>query len=103
MDQARWIIVFSVVVCMIATLTILGRIYQPEIIYIDGETGEMVQKHTSKTEDQSFSYEPKAWKTRKNKNIKYSKPPKQVFAVESPRAFQEEGRRFLEDGKIVEK
>ncbi len=101
MDQARWLIVFSVVICMIATLTILGRIYKPEVIYIDSESGEVAQKTVNEVEAQDFSYEPKAWKTRKNKNIKYSPPPKQVFAVESPTAFQDESRRISEDGKII--
>jgi len=32
MDQSRWLIVFAVVLCMIFTLTILGKMYQPDQI-----------------------------------------------------------------------
>lgn len=101
MNQARWLVVFSVIICMIGTLTILSR--------ISSSSKPMVQNEAVKEESPEIVVGPDKAETRKigparkkYGQIKFSKPPAHTFAVESAADFSRSEALNSDAGKIIE-
>ncbi|GAB4270121.1 MAG: hypothetical protein Kow0029_06680 [Candidatus Rifleibacteriota bacterium] len=103
MDQARWIVVLSVVFCMMATLTILTKLFpkQPVLDSNDELNVETLPLY-SRNEVRKNSTKKQKGNWKPPEKIKYSKPPSHVFEVESGEAFAAENKEFEDRGKIVQ-
>lgn len=101
MDQARWLVVASVVFFMVATLTILNKFNAPDAT---GQTAieKSVEKTAarSKGKAQRSKASPTAWQ--EPTSVTFTRPPSHVFSVENPVSFKEENKEFNNKGKILE-
>lgn len=104
MDQARWIVVFSVIFLMMTVLTILHRFSVVETINRTPiEKSEVLEKTTKGEKvSSSIKHEAGAWKSPAASSIKYSKPPAHVFAVEENVSFIKEEEVKEDKGRILE-
>lgn len=99
MDQARWLVVFSVAVAMITTLTLLHRYSTPDdadAVVNPGVQSEEIpawQNDASGSENSDTPIRPE--------KIKYSKPPGHVFSVENPSKFHQEEEEMKDKGDIL--
>jgi hypothetical protein len=102
MDQARWIVVASVVFFMVATLTILNKFSAPADHNSQAAVEEPVQKTPVQIKSKAKSAKtlPTTWK--EPFSVKFTRPPLHVFSVENPAAFKEESKEFNGKGKILE-
>lgn len=101
MDQARWLVVFSVIICMMAALTILSRIHsysrpvaQNEVV---NAPPPVVAVSPERTETKKVGPARKRYG-----QIKFSKPPAHTFAVESAADFGRSETLNVDAGKIIE-
>ena len=99
MDQARWLIVLSVVVCMIAVLAFLHRnSRQPEKVApvsvgSSSSTGSpFVSKYKPPTKSGSSGFQ----------SVKFSRPAPHTFAVDSSASFSAEETEMKDRGRILE-
>ncbi|MDN5280044.1 MAG: hypothetical protein PWR01_4009 [Clostridiales bacterium] len=101
MDQARWIVVFSVIVFMIATLTLLHKFSKPSVepLAKPAEQNESVSLPVVSDQPEKVA-QPSVMA--KPTSIKFSRPPAHVFAVENNEAFARENRESSTRGKIIE-
>lgn len=99
MDQARWIVIFSVVVCMVATLTLLQR-YAPKSMAVieKPEVADVAQMPVARPVDKSIS----SGKTINYGQIRYPEPPVHVFSVGNAAETAKEAELMSDDGKIIE-
>lgn len=97
MDQARWLVVFSVVVMMIVSLSLLHRFSQVEKVEVAPATPGKTAAASWQSQSQSSS-RPVA----NSGKIRYSKPPAHVFSVENSAKFAEEQEQMKDKGKIIE-
>lgn len=99
MDQARWLIVFSVVVCMTVTLALLQR-------YASQPQSAEVPLEVSAPEIIATPIERRQIETFKNSitpsSIKYPKPPAHIFSLAAPADAAKEEVAFRDQGKISE-
>lgn len=99
MDQARWIVIFSVLVCMVATLTLLQRFAPKSSALIDKpESVADSQLPVTKSADNNVI----AGKSINYGQIKYSEPPAHVFSVGNAAETAKEAEMMSDDGKILE-
>lgn len=98
MDQARWLVVFSVVVVMIATLSLLHR-------YSRSNDSAIANTEASGTQNRSESSQQVVHTSEQKFNrqgrFKYSAPPRHVFSIENSSTFVEENKEFKDKGQIL--
>lgn len=84
MDQARWLVVLSVIIVMLTVLTFLSKQAEYPSTVNQTEIVQSQQKH-KKTEQTTRPYTASRRKIRQPSasNIKYSTPPKHVFAIDT--------------------
>ena len=84
MDQARWFVVLSVVVVMLTVLTLLSRHSQPSTPASQTQTVKS-EAQTSQPQQTERAYTASKRKIRQPSasSIKYSTPPKHVFAIDT--------------------
>jgi hypothetical protein len=100
MDQARWLVVFSVVLSMIVTLTLLHRYAgarQTEQI-----TGLQPVNQVVKEVPGPVALKADKTKWRPPAKIEYSEPPPHTFVLETPQDFSLENEEKKSKGRILE-
>ncbi|MFZ5950167.1 MAG: hypothetical protein ACOYXC_05660 [Candidatus Rifleibacteriota bacterium] len=99
MDQARWLIILSVVVVMSTILALLHRFSDkgPQIVAPIESPAEFFPKKNS--EPALDSKLPAV--SRPIQKIRYSKPPSHSFSVETRAEFTKEGELIKDKGKII--
>jgi hypothetical protein len=97
MDQARWLVVFSVVVVMITVLSLLHRYSRPTNDIVDNVDVRVDQSRTALSQQNT---EPST-QVGKQGRFKYSTPPKHVFSMEKSSTFVEENKEFKDKGQIL--
>ncbi len=99
MDQTRWLIVFSVIVCMSVSLALLQKFALPA-------PEEIVASEPVASSEESVSV---AASPQSGKNsvvavtpakIKYPAPPAHIFAVSNEVEISQEAKSFADRGKI---
>ncbi len=102
MDQARWIVVASVVFFMVATLTILNKFSVPADFKEQKAVKEPVKQAPAQVKKLAKKTKnlPTTWK--EPTSVKFSRPPSHVFSIENPGAFKKESKEFSNKGKILE-
>lgn len=100
MDQARWLVVISVIFFMFATLTLLSRLNQPsnKERLMDVVATETLQKDSAGLTSLVRSKGRRFGKG----EITYSKPPEHVFAVDSESDIARNEKNMRTSGKILE-
>ncbi len=99
MDQARWLIVVSVVICMTASLALLQRFAgqppaeagQPEVSAPEIVVTSEVYKPEAIAEDADT-----------RSIINYPKPPAHIFSVSDQAESRQEDESFRDQGRITE-
>lgn len=97
MDQARWLVVFSVVVVMIATLSLLHRYSRANDSAIANTDTIITQNLTGSSHQATRS----STQVNKQGRFKYSTPPRHVFSIENGSTFTEESKEFKDKGQIL--
>ena len=100
MDQARWMVVCSVVICMIAALTLLQR-YAVETAAPTAPLvalPEVVEKAVMAAPDNSGS---EAAISNGYSQIRFSKPPSHVFSVGDTSEITKESESIKTSGRIL--
>ncbi|MDD3147098.1 MAG: hypothetical protein PHD82_07335 [Candidatus Riflebacteria bacterium] len=99
MDQARWLIVLSVIICMTASLALLQRFAgQPDI---PAGSSEVFSQELVETPVASVLPEVAAG-TAAPVTIRYPEPPAHIFSVPGHADAQNESAAFRDQGKISE-
>ncbi len=99
MDQARWLIVLSVVVVMSTVLSLLHHFSEKSpktIVNIDNPAKISTQKSSEPYLDSKVP-----GVARPIRKIRYSKPPSHVFSVETRTEFTKENELIKDKGKII--
>ncbi len=98
MDQARWLIVFSVLVCMSLTLGVLKYFYgtMPAEPSAAGLSQEPVT-----TFRPSIVVETRATEPSQLKEIRFPEPPAHIFSAVSHAENERESEAFAREGKIL--
>lgn len=102
MDNARWLVIFSALISMIAVLTFMNR-FSTDARVLPAAT-PVIQI----AEQKSVVYEPKTdlikrgAVRKKYGQIKFSKPPAHTFAVESNDEFRKMDASQKDSGRILE-
>lgn len=98
MDQTRWLIVFSVIVCMSVTLALLQKFAgsPPDAIVepVIASEGPTVVVATPQSADK------KSVVAVSPASIKYPAPPAHIFAVSNEAEAGQEAKTFSDKGKI---
>lgn len=103
MDNARWLVVFSVVLCMAAALTLLSRYsagLRPAIKASAGETVVAVQQRPAEIN------KPAARKSSRREIPRYSqisfpRPVAHTLVVEQPREIEKMNESLNVEGQII--
>lgn len=98
MDQARWMIVFSVVVCMSLALGTLKYFYgtAPVEPVAEGNYEEPTQTFRPPVAVETRVSEPS-----KLKEIRFPEPPAHIFSGVSQVENDRESQAFANDGKVL--
>jgi hypothetical protein len=100
MDQARWLVVFSVIICMTGVLTILHRLSATSRNLPGIEQGNTLQPavNISANKVEHLKTDPVR---RKYGRIKFSRPPAHTFAVEGSGDFSRIEAAGRDAGRIL--
>jgi len=103
MDNARWLVVLSVIFCMAVTLTLLNR-------YAGGsrQSAPVVLEQKEQTASTSTARSSKPQENRKSRRkaprfseTSFPKPSAHTFAVESPQEVEKMNAELKVTGKII--
>lgn len=101
MDTARWVVVLSVIFCMISVLTLLNRNANANIASLSKTNIESPDATISDNPTSSeISFSPNTKKDYSNIPIKFTPPPKQIFEMDGAKDLEEERKAFKTEGKI---
>ncbi len=98
MDQARWLIVFSVVVCMSLTLGALKYFYGTVPVLAAAES---LPEEPTETSRPSIAVEIRAAEPSRLKEIRFPEPPAHIFSAVSQAENDRESQAFANEGKIL--
>jgi hypothetical protein len=103
MDQVRIIIIASVIFFMIATLTLLNRFSKKPEVVPDRQVTEKVKIDSGRNSTVKIKkVQTGSTKWKPPESVKFSPPPKHIFAVEDSEAFVRESKKFKSQGKVIE-
>lgn len=107
MDQARWMVVISVIVCMVAVLTILNRNFGQIIPAIDANNivsqpaSSTETKHTSQVEALSTGPGKGGWRSLVSTRLKHRPPAEHTLSVEAPGIARDALLKMETEGRVL--
>ena len=104
MDQARWLVVFSVVICMATTLTILKHLYpQKELNDLERVTNtESVALEIDNSKLPKKNITRFSLPSKRRLKVDFSPPPSHIFATDRISDFNAEAKNMKTKGRILE-
>lgn len=107
MDQARWMVVVSVILCMIAALTLLSRNFGHSVpavavknkIVQSGKGSET--RRTSQVETFTKSAAKGGWRALVSTRLKHRPPPEHTLAAEAPETARESQLKMETEGRVI--
>lgn len=102
MDQVRWLVVVSVIFCMIITLTLLQK-----YSYRQPHSGDPAEINVADTmvqepENKKMTVKKAGNSLRRYREVKFSRPAAHTFSLEGQGAFSTSEKLIQNEGKIVE-
>jgi hypothetical protein len=105
MDQARWVGVFSVIICMLVTLTVLYRSSRNTAKIVETAQNSTVESSDSRSAMVAVSSSDTVSgfrERRKYGRISFPRPAAHTVAVDSDNDFSRNSELLLTEGKIAE-
>lgn len=99
MDQARWMIVFSVVICMVLTLAMLQR-FVPAPAEVEQQQETVVENVERVVTPAAAEDQPRM--SVNYGEIRYPEPPAHVFSIGDSAESAKEAEMIVDDGKILQ-
>jgi len=107
MDQARWIVVGSVVVCMVVVLTFLNRNFGQSASVRDVKNNiaksfnTRPEKRAVQVDKFSGSGEKGGWQSLVSTRLKHRPPPEHTLAVENHDIVRDAEIKLEKEGRVI--
>ena len=99
MDQARWLVILSVIICMTVSLAFLQRIAAKPAVIVESPAADVESKRiTAKIPDKVTAAEGAV----NYGQIRFPAPPGHLFSVNSAAEITRENELTRDSGKIIE-
>jgi len=103
MDNARWLVVFSVIFCMAVTLTLLNRyaVGSRQSAPVVGEQKEQTTTTSAATSSKPQENRQARRKAPRFTEVSFPRPEAHTFAVESPQEIEKMNAEMKVKGRII--
>lgn len=103
MNTARWLVILSVIFCMIAVLTVLQRSTKFSGSILSQKHEEVVENNSNDRDgDVKIIFKRPSIVKYETNSIEYSKPPRQIFEMDTNQDIQSEDKQIKTEGQIID-